>query len=203
MNGPRQWRSVAVALLAIAAALLLDRWAWETLALREIYERDWGRLLRVTGSLALWFPLALAVWLEARARNPARAGRAWLLVGAPAASGLVSEVLKLLIRRERPGPHDGEWVFRPFTDRPFSTTDLGLPSGHTMVAVAGAAALARLFPRAAPVIWVLAAGSALSRVLAGAHFLSDVVTGAVAAVAVTALLWRRCLPRDRRGHSAL
>ncbi|MGH7560630.1 MAG: phosphatase PAP2 family protein, partial [Gemmatimonadales bacterium] len=68
---------------------------------------------------------------------------------------------------------------------------IGLPSSHVMVAFAGAAVLARLFPGAAPVGYLLAAGCALTRVLARAHFLSDVVVGAVAGWAVGALIWRR------------
>jgi membrane-associated phospholipid phosphatase len=96
----------------------------------------------------------------------------------------------MLFRRERPGLHDGEWVFRAFTDRPFDTRDLGLPSSHVVVAFAGSAVLARLFPGAAPVVYLLAAGCGLSRVLARAHFVSDSVTGALAGWAVGAVLWK-------------
>jgi membrane-associated phospholipid phosphatase len=106
-------------------------------------------------------------------------------------SGGVAEVLKLLFRRERPGLHDGASVFRAFSDRPFSTSALGMPSSHVMVAFAGAVVLARLFPRTAPVAYLLAAGCAATRVLAHAHFASDVVVGALAGWAVGALMWTR------------
>lgn len=181
----------AVALLASAlvAGLLLDGWAWRVLVNLTVYDRDWGRLLRVTGSLYLWLPLALAVWLQHRAQAPAIAGRACLLLLSPALAGGVAELLKLLVRRERPALHDGAYVFRAFADRPFDTRDLGFPSSHAMVAFAGAAIVARLFPRAAPVAYLLAAGCGLSRVLAHAHFLSDAIGGAIAGWAVGALLW--------------
>jgi len=188
----RRQRMVALgaALGVLALSLALDQWAWRSLSVAGIYDKDWGRLLRVMGSLVFWLPLTLAVWLERRAREPQSAGRAWLLLAAPTLGGGVGELLKMLFRRERPGLHDGEWVFRAFTDRPFDTKDLGLPSSHVVVAFAGSAVLARLFPGAAPVVYLLAAGCGLSRVLARAHFVSDSVTGALAGWAVGVVLWK-------------
>ena len=143
------------------------------------------------GSLVLWFPLALAVWLARRAREPRGAARSWLLFWGPVVAGGVGELLKILIRRERPGLHDGAWVFRAFSDRPFNTSALGMPSSHAAVAFGGAVVLARLFPGAAPLAYALAAACAVTRVLARAHFASDVVVGALAGWAVGALLWNR------------
>jgi membrane-associated phospholipid phosphatase len=182
--------ALGAALGVLALSLAVDRWAWRTLEVPGIYEKDWGRMLRVMGSLVFWLPLTLAVWLERRARDRQSAGQAWLLMGAPVLGGGLGELLKMVFRRERPGLHDGEWVFRAFTDRPFETKDLGLPSSHVVVAFAGAAVLARMFPRAAPVIYLLATGCAASRVLARAHFVSDAVVGALAGCAVGAVLWR-------------
>src|SRR5690606_20175073 len=108
-----------------------------------------------------------------------------------ALSGVVGELLKLVFRRERPRAHDGAYVFRAFADRPLHSGGLALPSSHAIIAFGAAAMLARLFPRTAPVWSTLAAGCALPRVAAGAHFLSDVVVSALAAWAVVALLWRR------------
>jgi membrane-associated phospholipid phosphatase len=59
-----------------------------------------------------------------------------------------------------------------------------------MVAFSAAAMLSRLFPRAAPVWYAFAIGCGLSRVLAGAHFVSDIAVAALAGYAVTALVWR-------------
>ena len=185
--------AVAAALAAVltAAALALDPWVWRHVEYSLVYEKDWGRLLRVFGSLVLWFPLALLVWLERRAREIERAGRSWLLLWGPVVSGGVAEVLKMLFRRERPGLHDGASVFRAFSDKPFNTSALGMPSSHAMVAFGGAVILARMFPRTAPGVYLLAAGCAATRVLARAHFASDVVVGALAGWAVGALLWNR------------
>jgi membrane-associated phospholipid phosphatase len=164
--------------LATALAFWLDPWVWRHLSYPTVYDHDWGRLLRVMGSLVLWAPLSLAVWLETRAR------RSFRLLVAPALAGGCAELLKLLIRRERPGLHGGSYVYRSFTERPFDTHDIGFPSSHAVVAFAGAAALARLYPRAGAVAYALAVGCALTRVLAQAHFASDVVAGGIAGWAI-------------------
>ena len=187
----RVWLALLAAALATLLAFALDPWAWRQLRYPEVYEHDWGRLLRVMGSLVLWLPLALACWLEARARRAPEARRAWLLLAAPAVAGALAELLKLLVRRERPDLHAGASVYRSFAERPLDSHDLGFPSSHVMVAFAGAAVLSRLYPRAGAVAAVLALGCALTRVLAQAHFASDVVAGGVAGWAVGAWLGRR------------
>lgn len=183
--------AAAIAAVLTATALALDPWVWRHVQMPNVYEKDWGRLFRVFGSLVLWVPLTLAVWLERRFREPQSAGRMWLLFWAPTVSGGVAELLKMLFRRERPGLHDGASVFRAFSDRPFNTSALGMPSSHSMVAFGGAVVIARLFPGAAPVAYGLALGCAVTRLLARAHFASDVVVGALAGWAVGALLWKR------------
>lgn len=183
---PRPWRILLIGVIAIVLAHLLDGWAWQHVVDGEVYEHDRGRLLRVVGYYPLWIALAVALWLHTRDRRPA------LLLGiVPGLGGLAAEVLKLLLRRERPGPHDGEYVFRSFAERPFSTSGLALPSSHALVALSGAFILCKLYPRAWPVWVTLGAGCALTRVQAHAHFLSDVVTAGVAAWMLVEVVWRR------------
>jgi undecaprenyl-diphosphatase len=110
--------------------------------------------------------------------------------------GLLAEVLKLVIRRERPGPHDGEWVFRAFLDNPWSTKALGLPSSHAMTAFAGAAMASYLFPRTAPVWIAWAVACAWTRVAVQAHFLSDVALAAIAGWLVARTLFVLVARRD-------
>jgi len=129
-----------------------------------------------------WLIVALALWLDGQPATVA-AWRGRLLIGAVTGVGLGGEVLKLLIRRERPNAHDGVSVFRPFTEHPFSTAGLSTPSSHALLAFAAAATLARLFPRTAVMWYVLAVGCGVTRLLAQAHFLSDVVLGALLGMA--------------------
>jgi membrane-associated phospholipid phosphatase len=200
---------VAAALVLVIAAHAADRWAYEALAVEGVYEEDWGRMLRVMGFLPFWLAAGIALvlhdWplrLPGSVRPAVRRGL--LLVGSAALSGGVGELLKLLFRRERPRAHDGEYFFRAFTDRPLHSGGLALPSSHAIIAFGAAAMLARLFPRASPVWYALAAGCGLTRVAAGAHFLSDIAVAFLAAWAVAALLWRRFGTGRARapGHSA-
>jgi membrane-associated phospholipid phosphatase len=196
-RNPRLLPFVALSAVAIAASFALDRWAFATLVSPGIYDKDLGRLLRVVGFLPTWGLAALAIGLHDRGPVPAvrLPWRGWrraaTVVLAPLAAGAAAELLKLLLRRERPLDHAGAYVFRPWSDRPFSTAGLGLPSSHTLVAFGAAAALGALYPRTRWVWYTLAAGCGLSRVLAQAHFLSDVVVAAVVGSAIGAALGRR------------
>ncbi len=158
--------------------MLADKWVYDHVHLKNVYDQDWGRLLRVMGFAPTWGVAALALWLHERPDATRRAAaRAWYLVTATLAGGLLAEILKLLLRRERPEVNDGFYGFRPWSEHPFSTSGLAWPSSHTMVAFAAATAMARLFPRARWVWYSLAAGCGATRLLAHAHFLSDVTLG--------------------------
>lgn len=175
------WIALAVTVAATAVAMLADKAVFDAVHDAKVYDRDWGRLLRVMGFMGTWVALALAVGLVDSGAQPPLARpkrRAWLLFLAPGLAGLVAEVLKIVIRRERPAIHDGLYGFREWADRPFHGGGLAFPSSHTAVAFGGAAMLAILFPRARWVGYVLAAGCGYTRIAARAHFLSDVVLAA-------------------------
>ncbi len=170
-------------------AHLLDATAWRV-RLPTVYEKDWGRLLRIVGFLPTWGLVTLAFWLEqrpSRRRGPETA----LLILAPTFGGAAAEVLKLLFRRVRPDPEAFGYLFRAFSDGPLSNRGLGLPSSHALVAFAGAFALARIFPRARWVFYAVAAGCGFTRVLANAHYLSDIVVAACVAYGIVMALTRR------------
>jgi len=184
----------AAVLLTLAS--LADPWAYQHLWVQGVDGHDWGRALRVMGWVPLWWALAAGMALQSpRDRRPAL-----LLAGAPTLAGILGEALKLVIRRERPAANAGAYVFRSFADRPFSSTGLGMPSSHVVVALAAAAILARLWPRTRWIGYGLAIGCALTRVFARAHFLSDVVAGAIVGYAVAALLWQRFAPAKSAPH---
>lgn len=189
-------RFVLLAAAVMVGAHLLDGWAYRHLVVEDVYGEDWGRMFRVMGFAPLWLLMAIALVLTdwpLRAENAARAAwvRGSLLLGSVAATGILGEILKILLRRERPRAHAGEYVFRAFSERTFSSGGLALPSSHSIVAFGAVFMLARLFPRAAPVFYLLGAGCALTRVFAQAHFLSDVMLSALAAWFTVAWIWRR------------
>jgi len=107
---------------------------------------------------------------------------------------LVVELTKLAVRRTRP------YVYGLPTANLPSEADASLSffSGHTTIAFASAVAGAEVFRRrhrgdsAVPIVWAtgvaLASTVAVTRVLAGKHFPSDVLAGAIVGTALGLLL---------------
>lgn len=184
----------AVSLGVVGGACLFDPPVWK--AALEFdpagCSADWCLALRSLGYFPVWLVVAVAIYLIDRRSgssvSPATQRALQLAVSVLAAGGL-SEVLKMSIRRLRPDATGGEYVWRPFFEDPFSTSGLGMPSGHAMVAFAAAWALCRLFPAAAGLWVATACGCAVTRILDHAHFLSDTVLAAVMAFAVVHLVW--------------
>ncbi|MER6631317.1 phosphatase PAP2 family protein [Streptomyces sp. NPDC000987] len=119
----------------------------------------------------LWFgAAAVMAWSGGlRGRKAATAGLAALAVAQLVCNG----VGKQLTGRPRP-PKD--WVPHDEADeRPDSSS---FPSGHTAAAVAFTAAVAPSWPSAGVLCAVPAALVAVERVQSGAHYPSDVVSGA-------------------------
>jgi membrane-associated phospholipid phosphatase len=187
-------RALLASALLFALACALDGWAYQHLRVEDVYGKDWGRLLRIAGFLPTWMLGSLALILSDRGPVSPPPPRFWwrgmLLTLAPIVAGLLCEVFKILLRRERPNLHEGSYYWRSFADHPWSTGNIGLPSSHTMIAFAGAGMASYLFPRTWPAWMLLAVGCALSRVAAGAHFLSDVTLAAVAGLFTARLIWR-------------
>jgi membrane-associated phospholipid phosphatase len=181
---------VALAIIAIVLAHVLDGPVFRAIRIERIHDQDLGRMFRVMGFLPLWLFAGAALMLHERpSLRQAWRSRGGLLIAGATLGGIAAELLKLVVRRLRPGEL-GEYVFRPYTERPFSTGGLGLPSSHALVAFGAAAILSRMFPRAWLVWWLLAWGCAFTRVAAGAHFFSDVVAAAIVGWAIGALVWR-------------
>jgi membrane-associated phospholipid phosphatase len=191
---PQSRRSLMLALVAITVAHVADPWAWQWLRALRINETDAGRMLRSLGYLPTWLAIGGALWFQHRGTLGGARPAVYVVMSATM-GGLLAEVLKLLLRRERPALDLFAYSFRAYTEDPFSTRGLGLPSSHVLVAFAGAAAISTLYPRTRPVWLVLAAGCALTRILAVGHFLSDTVVAAILGVAVAAVCTRWVAPR--------
>jgi membrane-associated phospholipid phosphatase len=193
--GP-ELRFAATLILLFLIAQSVDQWIFQHFTDRAIYDRAWGRMLRLVGYFPLWAIVAMALvlhdWVPRELPTLPRASRRGLLLFWSAAlGGIIAELLKIALRRERPGLTDGAHVFRSWSEQPLSTARLGLPSSEVAVAFAAATALARLFPDAWLLWYALAVGCALTRVVSGAHFMSDVLLGALVGYVSALILWPR------------
>lgn len=91
-------------------------------------------------------------------------------------AALVVNGLKHLIGRPRPKfAHSGEWQIVPSWASGLDS----FPSGHSAASFAVATVLAKRFPAFGPLCISVAAFVALSRILRGSHFPTDVLGGAV------------------------
>jgi membrane-associated phospholipid phosphatase len=145
------------------------------------------------GFLPTWLMVGAALGLADRGRVGGGGVRAWALVVGAGLSGLAAEVLKRLIGRERPvtGEHVGTYFYKPFLHGLVDDHNLGIPSSHAAVAFGAAFVMVRVWPRIWPVAVLAGVGCAAQRVMAGAHFMTDVYAAVVIAYAVTAWLFGR------------
>ncbi|MBA4119221.1 MAG: hypothetical protein C0513_00730 [Isosphaera sp.] len=202
--------ALCVALWPLDAALvpLMDAHGTRT------EDADWFRGLRALGSVYPWLALcAVYALVDSGRRGGSGARLTWsrgpFVVAAPVLAGLAAELLKPLIGRARPDarwlldrtldqadPATFTYVWIPWAERLGAVSDLGAPSSHAAVSMAGMAALAVLHPRGAPALLALAAGCGLTRVLSRGHYASDVALGAAVGLLIVWVIVRL----GRRAH---
>jgi undecaprenyl-diphosphatase len=124
----------------------------------------------------LWYGLGVILLLYGGAQRFVAIGAA----GSSAIAGIgVFKLLKKLSQRPRPcqiEPHCWSKVLPP--DR------FSFPSGHTMTAFSIALVVSYFYPSLEGALLFLAASIAVSRIVLGMHFLSDVLAGMVIGVAL-------------------
>jgi undecaprenyl-diphosphatase len=118
----------------------------------------------------LWYAMGLAILLFGGEERFAALGAA---ATAAALSVLLFLGLKRFAGRRRPceiEPHCWTTLLPP--------DQFSFPSGHTMTAFAVAVPMLLFYPTLAPGLLFCALSIAMSRILLGMHFLSDVIAGA-------------------------
>jgi hypothetical protein len=187
-------RAVLPWLLLLVITLCWDRAVYLRVTVRgpsgaAMKDSGWYTTLRALGTLYPWGGLAVLLLLidvggrGATLRDPLR--RAVFLFLCPLLAGGAAELLKPLVGRFKPEETDGWFVFASLADRIHRWSDLGVASSHTAVACGAAFALSTLYPRGTAVFVGAGIGCAMTRLLAGGHFLSDVYIAIVLAYFVT------------------
>lgn len=144
-------------------------------ALTDLGKSGWiltGSAIVMAGGLTV-MARALTKSMQERAR--AAAMSAAFIFSTVALSGTTANLLKRIIGRPRPHQslEDGAFGLSPISGARFE----GFPSGHATTLGAFAACLAILFPKYRLPILFVAALLAITRVIVGAHYPSDIVAG--------------------------
>jgi membrane-associated phospholipid phosphatase len=203
----RRWLVALVAAVVLVVVLVLDRPVYLAAAdpTKGVESGSLYQLFRLAGYLPTWVLIAAAMVLHDRSRigGSSQHGQWWrrggALLASAALSGLAAEVLKVVFRRERPLLHDGHMVFRSVFENTLSGSNLATPSSHAAVAFGGGLMLARLVPGTWPVLVLVGAGCGVTRIVSGAHFLSDVYLSAILGYAVSGVLIRWAADREQVG----
>jgi undecaprenyl-diphosphatase len=134
----------------------------------------------------LWYALGIMLLLFGGPNRFAAVGAA----GSAAIAGIfVFKALKKISRRQRPcqlEPHCWSRILPP--------DQFSFPSGHTMTAFAIALVISFYYPSLEGALYFLAASIAVSRIVLGMHFLSDVLAGAIlgSGLGITAIVIFAC-----------
>lgn len=192
------WVLVVGGFVAVSAA---DSWIAHQYRVAPLWDRnDFLMMWRMSGYLPFWLLIAAAMVLIDSGNAALRHGRrVWfrglMLFATVTMAGIAAELIKLLIRRERPRENlDPGYFFRSFLEEPLNSSPLGMPSSHATIAFAGAFILSRLYPRATVVWFLFPLGCGYGRLLGGAHFLSDIYGAAFVGCGIAWLMWRHFGP---------
>jgi membrane-associated phospholipid phosphatase len=198
------WGGIA---LVFVVLLLLDRAAFHFLfvgadpelgegRLHRIEGKDWYKAFRTVGTLWPWIFLCAGLALHGFSLRRAQLARAAdslisgaiLILTAAVASGLLAEILQVLTGRLRPKDTGGEHIFRGLIDRLSNSDGVGFPSSHAAVAFGAAFMIYFLWPGAGFAALIAAALCGLTRLLSGAHFVTDIFAAAVLGYAMGRIL---------------
>ncbi len=161
-------------LAAIVSYLFFDR-----AVAHYFWLHPWSFFKPITylGNAALYLVPSLILFLWYRRKNRVFARKMLYLFASVALSGILTDILKILIARPRPKIYFNEHLYHPLFLK-LKAAFWSMPSGHTTTAFAAAMALALIYPKYKWLFLFLALLVGISRVALHQHFISDVIVGA-------------------------
>ncbi|MFM8573408.1 MAG: phosphatase PAP2 family protein [Pirellula sp.] len=201
--------STLVAATALLVAMIAMPW--------DLQISQWVRTKRIPGDLRRFIflmeifahtlgcvmILSTLLWVDHRNRRKLWEAALFVLT-----CGILANLAKYLIPRRRPNTYDLEdWSWLnperdpevpfasswdawgvPLTESWFNESIRSFPSGHTATAVAMAIGLTYVYPRGKHLFLFMASVAAFQRLVAGAHYLSDIMVS-IPLTLLVALAW--------------
>lgn len=197
------WLLAGAAVAGVGASMLLDE------TVRDLMLRNQDRTLSgyltvgdYYGRIATPLVLSGTIYLGGLLSGDHSLRETGLLVAeATAFAGIVTTVTKMLTGRSRPFLDEGPYRYRGFQYR---DDYLSFPSGHCTVAFAISTVLSERIdhPVATAVLYLLAATTAIQRMHADKHWLSDVLAGSIVGYTVGRAVIDRHTARTGGDHRA-
>jgi undecaprenyl-diphosphatase len=158
-----------------------DQAVLRLLRVKAPHDRGTETVMRAFAAAGEWGAVWFAIGAAGAGLDPDRRPRwARAAIVAPLAIG-INYAVKLAVGRQRPLIEEHPPLGR-------APSKLSFPSAHATSSLAGATALRRVAPGAAPAFYGLAAGICVSRPYLGMHYPSDVLAGALLGLAIGGLV---------------
>jgi len=182
----KTWAAITVVLVALAmafrdgaltiAARHQPHWLTTIAENTTDIGKSWW-MLTLSGIVFVGALVALKQITDAAARvrlNYVATASAYMFLSV-ALSGILGNIVKRIVGRARPPLFDAEGAFhfKSFSGHLYES----FPSGHATTDGAMAMAMAVLFPRYRVAFFLVGGFLALTRIMVGAHYLSDVIAG--------------------------
>ena len=164
----------------------------------EFVAGDFRRIIQLSEIFAHGFGITIVLYL-CWVFNPGKRKLLPRLAACAILPGLLAQLIKMFVARKRPGffyPEFADkvadtWVgFVPNGQMNVEYVTQSFPSAHTATAVGLAAGLIWLLPAGRHLFITLAFLSAVQRIVAGAHWTSDVFAGAAVSILVIGFVFR-------------
>ena len=142
------------------------------------------------GNSAAYLVVSLLLFIWFRKKKRLLAKKALFIFASIAISGIIVDILKIIIARPRPKIYFSEHLYKPEFFK-LKAAFWSMPSGHSATAFALGVGLGLLYPRYKYLFWFLASLVALSRIILTQHFLSDVLIGGMIGAITAIMLYKR------------
>ncbi len=133
---------------------------------------------------------SILIYFIYRKRDEIVSKYALLLFGSVAISGILADIIKIIVARYRPRLYFSEHLYG-FDWFHFGHLYASFPSGHSATAFSAFVAFGYMAPKWRYMFYFIAFLIAFSRVVVGAHYPSDALAGSILGAVTTVLLYNR------------